>query len=161
MSGHLLAEHLNVKLLSQFDVPKLNSFDLINLNKSNGWSGASFLCGEQPVILFNRNHSAARTESTIMHELSHIILNHKPKLDERIKHLSLLFRNYDEIHEREAKWLGGCLQIPVEGLVSALLKGKTIDQIATQFLSSLEMTKFRINTSGALQRVKFIKMKSR
>lgn len=144
--------------MSQFDV-NLSESDLFNLNISNGWSGASFLCGNQPVILFNGNHSDARNESTIMHELSHLILNHESKIDDSLKHLGLMLRNYDEVHEREANWLGGALQIPFDGIVTAMLKGKSPEQIASQFLSSIEMAKFRINMSGAKQKVEAIKRK--
>ena len=76
-----------------------------------------------------------------------------------MKHLGLYLRSYDKIHENEASWLGGCLQIPFDGLVSALLKNKTHDQIALQFLASLEMVKYRINKSGAINKVNFIKNK--
>jgi Zn-dependent peptidase ImmA (M78 family) len=157
----MLANHLGVEVLSQFDVLGLSDVDLTNLNGSNSWSGASFICNDQPVILYNGNHSDARNESTIMHELSHIILKHEPRIDEKMKHLGLLLRNYDNIHENEANWLGGCLQIPFDGLVSAILRGKTIDQIASQYLASLDMAKFRLNKSGALKKVSYIKNRMR
>ena len=145
-------------VLSQFDV-QLPSSDLFNLNNSNDWSGATFLCDDQPVILFNGNHSDARNESTIMHELSHIILNHSPIIDDRLRHLGLMLRNYDEIHENEANWLGGGLQIPFDGLVTALLNNKSPESIASQYFASVEMAKFRINKSGANQKVEAIKRK--
>jgi len=96
-----------------------------------------------------------------MHELSHIILEHQPSIDEDLKSLGLLLRNYDEIHENEANWLGGCLQIPFDGLVTALLKGKSNEEIALQYGASIDMVKFRANKSGARQKLYFIKNKKR
>ena len=153
-----LAEHLGIITLSQLDVP-LSDKDLINLNSADDWSGASFQCCEKSVILYNCKHSEQRNESTIMHELSHIILEHKPILDSEFEHLGLMLRNYDEIHENEANWLGGCLQIPTEGIVSSLLKNRTPEQIAIQYNSSTEMANYRTNVSGAKKRVYYIRRK--
>lgn len=94
-----------------------------------------------------------------MHELSHIILNHKPSIDEEFNGQGLLLRSYNELHENEANWLGSCLQVPFDGLVTALLKGKSYEDIASQFLASTDMVKFRVNTSGATQKVFAIKKK--
>ncbi|MEQ8477101.1 ImmA/IrrE family metallo-endopeptidase [Fulvivirga sp.] len=152
----MLAEHLGVIVLSQFDV-NLSVNDLDTLNGASDWSGAAFNCNEQPVILFNAQHSNARNESTIMHELSHIILGHKPTIDENSIHQGLLLRSYNEIHENEANWLGGCLQIPFDGLVTSLLNGKTIEEIAIQYGSSIDMVKYRVNKSGAKQKVYHIR----
>ena len=159
LPSKMLAKHLGVELLSQTDCPLLSEKDFFNLNGNSGWSGASFECDGQPIILYNCHHSDARNESTIMHELSHIILGHKPNIDERLKHLGLILRSYDDIHENEANWLGACLQIPFDGLVSAILRNKSYEDIASQYGASVDMVKFRINTSGAKQKVNFIKKK--
>ncbi len=82
-----------------------------------------------------------------------------PKIDDGLRHLGLMLRNYDEIHENEANWLGGALQIPFDGLVTALLNNKSPEMVASQYLSSVEMAKFRINKSGAKQKVDAIKNK--
>lgn len=161
LPSKLLADHLGILLLSQPDCPDLSSTDLLNLNGQSGWSGATFECEDQPIILYNSHHSDARNESTIMHELSHIILKHKAHIDEDLKHLGLLLRNYNEIHENEANWLGGCLQIPFDGLVTALLKDKSLEEIAGLYGASLDMVKFRTNKSGAKQKVYFIKKNKR
>ncbi|WP_462251154.1 ImmA/IrrE family metallo-endopeptidase [Ekhidna sp.] len=161
LPSRLLAKHLGVILLSQIDFPDLSENDFLNLNGQSGWSGAAFECHDKPIILYNCHHSDARNESTIMHELSHIILGHKPSVDENLRHLGLLLRNYDEIHENEANWLGGCLQLPFDGLVTALLKGKSNDEIALQYGASTDMVKFRINKSGANRKVYHIKNRRR
>lgn len=148
-------------MLSQYDILELSNQDLDNLNKSNCWSGAAFECEGQPVILYNRNHSDARNESTIMHELSHIILEHKPTTNAQVDHLRLTLRSYDEIHENEANWLGGCLQLPIDGLVWALLKNMNHEEIALHYQASLDMVRFRVNVSGATRKVGFIKKKYR
>jgi hypothetical protein len=161
LPSKVLADHLGVLLLSQPDCPGLSKTDLLNLNGQSGWSGATFECEDQPIILYNSHHSDARNESTIMHELSHIILKHKARIEEDLKHLGLLLRNYDEIHENEANWLGGSLQVPFDGLVTALLKNKSSVEIARQYGASIDMVNFRINKSGAKQKVYYIKKNKR
>lgn len=140
-------------------MPALPQSDLSNLNASSEWSGAALECNGRPIILYNAKHSAARNESTIMHELSHIILEHKPTINDDFKTLGLYLRGYNQIHENEATWLGGCLQIPFDGIVSALLKNRSYEDIANQFKSSIEMARFRVNKSGAQKKVYFIKRK--
>ena len=135
--------------------------DLLALNNATDWSGVAFDCEGQSVIIYNKNHSDARNESTIMHELSHIICEHRPSIDPNFQDLGLILHSYNQEHEDEANWLGGCLQLPMEGLVWALLKNMNNEQIASHFLASLDMVKFRLNVSGARQKFNFIRKKYR
>jgi len=73
----------------------------------------------------------------------------------------LLLWNYNDIHGNEANWLGGCLQIPFDGLVTVFLKGKSQDEVCLQYGASLDMVKFHTNKSRAKQKVHFIKNKGR
>lgn len=100
--------------------------------------------------------SPQRIESTIMHELSHIICNHHEETDATQNNSGLLLRNHNELHENEAEWLGGCLQLPKEGLLWALKNKMSVKEIAEHFNSSLEMTKYRINISGVKRQLSYI-----
>jgi len=56
----------------------------------------------------------------------------------------LLLRNYDDIHENEANWLGGCLQIPFDGLVTAFLKGKVKMRFPFNMVQALTWLNFTL-----------------
>ena len=81
-----------------------------------------------------------------MHEAAHILRNHPPARIVSVGGCS--FRTYSPEDEKEAEWLGGCLQITRDGLLWAIRKGMTNESIAAHFGASSEMVRFRRNTSG-------------
>ncbi len=81
-----------------------------------------------------------------MHEVAHILRKHP-----RAKIVQLgdvVFRTYDPAYEKEAEWLGACLQITREGLVWAVKSGMSPEQIAGHFGASQALVRFRRNTTG-------------
>jgi Zn-dependent peptidase ImmA (M78 family) len=111
---------------------------------------AAIICIEPIIVLYNSSHSPARHESNIMHESAHIILKHpmmifdptSPKLPR------------DPKCEEEAAYLGGCLQIPHRGLLWAIQKGMSTEQIADHFGASIEMVLYRANMVGQRKNIK-------
>jgi hypothetical protein len=98
----------------------------------------------KPMIIYDPKQSPARYEATIMHELAHLILGHPP---ERIYFApdGTFTRNFDPKKEREAAYLGSCLQIPRRGLLWAIQRGMNNEQIAGHYCASLEMVRWRLN----------------
>ncbi len=84
-----------------------------------------------------------------MHEIAHILCEHKPSVPLHLNGMSVLLRDHNPEHEAEAEWLGGCLQLPREGLIWALKQGMTNKDIADNYKASLPMTNYRIGKSGA------------
>ncbi|OQP53499.1 ImmA/IrrE family metallo-endopeptidase [Niastella populi] len=62
--------------------------------------------------------------------------------------IALGMRYYCEEQEEEAKYLGGCLQIPRAGLLWATKKSMSIEQISEYYVASIDMVKYRLNISG-------------
>ena len=60
----------------------------------------------------------------------------------------LNFRSYDENHEEEAKWLGACLQITRRGLLWAIGRRMTIEQMGEYFCASEALIRYRRNVTG-------------
>lgn len=83
-----------------------------------------------------------------MHELSHIICEHK--ISDKVKKTGLagFLRNLDPEQEDEAEWLGSCLQLPRPALLYSLKKGMTVKEIAEHYNCSTEMVQYRINITG-------------
>ena len=116
------------------------------LNESNAWFGV-ILCFEPILILYHPELSPVRYESTIMHELAHILLKHPPTRlymapDGTFK------RDFDSKIEIEAAYLGSCLQIPRRGLRWAQERKMTNLEIMQHFGTSREMLQWRINMLG-------------
>lgn len=149
LPGLTLAEHLKVKVLYPKDVPELDpqSLSCLLLGNVSEWSGVALHVRDQPLIIINNSQSLARQESTIMHELAHIICGHSMG---EFKSLSdgILLRNFNKEHEREAEWLGGCLQLPGVALYYSHEDGLSIQEISEKFNASVDMVKFRMNMCG-------------
>lgn len=114
-----------------------------HLSQAEGWFGVILLF-EPAMILYNPNQSPARYESTIMHELAHIILCHPPgRL--YLAPDGTYQRDFNSLVEAEAAYLGSCLQIPRRGFLWAVQHGMDDKEIAHHFGASLEMVNWRRN----------------
>ena len=110
-----------------------------------GWS-AALLSKQPPLILHNPRHSATRQEANLMHELAHLLLSHPlvaflPAGPQPAPAAT---------HEREAEYLGSCLQIPQRGLAWASQRHLTQQQAAAHFGASLAMVRWRCNATGLI-----------
>lgn len=115
----------------------------------DAFSAGTFRCADgRRVIVYNPLHSLSRTRSNQAHELAHIILDHDVRTIEQVGNLKFLTCDVEQ--EQEADWLGGCLLLPRELLWKAAHKGMTPGDIATQYQTSEDMARFRLNASGVL-----------
>lgn len=145
-----LLAHLEVLVIHPRDVPGLRAeviHEMLN-GSSDYWSGVTIYDPwGKPFIIHNSSHAPTRQESDLMHEAAHILCKHPPGKIVRIGELSL--RSYNEDHEEEAKWLGGCLQITRRGLLWAIGRDMTIEEIADHFGASQALARYRRNVTGA------------
>ncbi|MFC5410854.1 ImmA/IrrE family metallo-endopeptidase [Larkinella bovis] len=116
------------------------------LNRNGEFSAVVAIVGGFKMILFNSDHSPARQESDIMHELAHIICEHPGDCLQLNADIAL--RQYNAQHEEEAKWLGATLQVPDQGLFTLARLGLANAAIADIYGASLEMVVFRRKTLG-------------
>lgn len=107
------------------------------------------------MILYNGNNSPARQESDIMHELAHILCEHRGDCLQLNADISL--RVHNACHEQEAKWLGAALQIPEKGIFDHVLAGRTSEEIAEIYGASLPMVTFRRNTLAIDRRISYLR----
>lgn len=149
LCAFVLANHLRVDVIGHHET-NISTAQAKEIGKSNsGWSAFTLKNSQGiDVIVHNSFQSEARQQSNMMHELSHIICKHKLPPPTLIANLALPFRNYDPEIEEEAKWLGGCLQIPKEGLIWAVKKNMTREEVAEHFKASEQMVGYRFNMSG-------------
>jgi len=162
-----LARALGLVVLGPRDIPgmpePLATQMLFDFAKN--WSGVTIPMEGQTLIIHNTTHNVARQESNLMHEIAHILCEHKPARVEPPGKLPWASRSYDEEQEAQAAWLGGCLQIPRPALVSAILDNLDNLAIGVRFNASPEMVRFRRNTTGVdvqlARRAQYAKVASR
>ncbi len=137
-----LAAHYQVQLLTPFDLAAEASAAVAQVLSQPGWS-AALISRQPPIILHHPLHSAARQEANLMHELAHLLLAHSLRSFDPATWPAVP----DPIHEREADYLGSCLQIPRRGLEWARQRGFTRQQVAEHFGASQEMVQWRCNAT--------------
>ena len=146
-----LAHHLRVKIIFPSNIPGMNAKLLSRVQSKNEWSAVTIQTETGNVIIHNDKHSLARQESDIMHELAHLICKHPfdaLKIDQAG---NICLRSYIEEYEKEAEWLGGCLQLNRESLLWSLSKRMDVNSISRHFCASKVMVTFRLNMTVVLR----------
>jgi len=92
-----------------------------------------------------------RQNSDIAHELAHVMLSHD--LSEIREVDGMPFRTCNPEEEEEATAFGGTLLLPRPLLLSTARRRATADQIAQQYEVTVEMARFRYNTTGVAKQV--------
>jgi hypothetical protein len=153
LPGLELAIHLKVQIQYPEDVPGIDPDCLNHLlgNGSSEWSGLGLHVREKVIVIINNSHSLGRQESTIMHELAHVICEH-PMGEFKALGGGILLRDYNKVHEEEADWLGGCLLLPGRALYYAHKDGLSKQEIGEKFSASPEMVQYRMNMCGIEKR---------
>lgn len=146
LSARRLAAYLSVNICFPYEIAGLDTIFVDHLVKSSTWSAITLLI-EPRLIVANPSHTPARFESNIMHELAHLLLNHKPEALGLINS-NYAARQYAARQEKEAEYLGGCLQIPSVGLDYAQQLNWNKEKIANYYGASKQMVQYRMNMTG-------------
>ncbi|HEX9929834.1 MAG TPA: ImmA/IrrE family metallo-endopeptidase [Pyrinomonadaceae bacterium] len=120
---------------------------------SNKWSGGASgipLPNGRKLIILNPTHSPARHQATLMEEICHVFLGHKPsrlEIKNQNKKGEEIARDYDEAMEEEAYSVGAAALVPYAGLRDFVRAGKTSREIAGHFNVSRELVEYRMKVS--------------
>ena len=106
------------------------------------------------LIIYKSGQSAARINSVVMHELSHVILGHELADAVLLDDGSLVPDNFSQDQEAEADWFGGTLLLPRPALFK-IVKDQTPDRIAQEHYGvSSEMLVYRTRMTGVRYQMK-------
>lgn len=117
------------------------------------WSGGACslpLPDGRRVVILNPNHSRARTNATLMEEVSHVFLGHQPS---RLTVASeddsgrTVYRDYRKADEEAAYATGAAALVPFAALRTFVLRGKTIPAIASYFQVSRSLVEYRLKVT--------------
>ncbi len=145
----VLAQHMRIPICSAdgLPLPRAVKHQLFVSDKRS-WSALSVPIEDSHVVLFNPTTTSARRTSSIMHELAHVIRDHKTTKFYTLRGTDLRIRNFDPEQEEEADWLGGCLLLPRTALLHALRKRLPNTEIQAIYGVSAELLRMRINKTG-------------
>lgn len=119
----------------------------------NAWSGGaasvSLPSGERLIIL-NPTHPKTRQHATLMEEICHVFLGHKPSrlaIENKNKEGKTIARDYNHSIEEEAYSTGAAALVPYTSLKRMVLAGRNSQEIARHFYVSKALVEYRIKVS--------------
>lgn len=146
-----LAKFLDVSVLTPRDIPDLPDEVLQQLENKDrfGWHAVSVIIpGGQTLLIYNPQKSPSRKASDIVHELAHIIQDHKPSTVILSQDGSFAMRTFEQKTEDEANWFGWSLLLPREALMSAMRQRMSIERIAALYGVSAQLVNYRLGVTG-------------
>lgn len=150
LDPHELARGMGVRVLSPGDIPGMDRADLRRLlvEDRDGWSAGSIrLPNGRMLIVLNPTHPPTRKRATLMEELAHVHLGHKPSqlilLDGGIA-----VRSFKKSQETEAYWVGAAALLPRVVLQHASSNGITKAALAESRGVSEQLVTFRERVTG-------------
>lgn len=145
-----LASHLEIEVLTPYDIPGLDPVCLRRLvtEDPDSWSAVTLSSGEKDLVLLNPVHSRGRQASDLMHELAHILLGHDPARVDVAEDGSLVLFTYDKDQEDEANWLAACLLLPRAALLAIRKESRDLRSSAKVYGVSQAMLQYRLNVTG-------------
>ncbi|TAN20936.1 MAG: ImmA/IrrE family metallo-endopeptidase [Acidobacteria bacterium] len=145
-----MAEYLSVPVLRPLDLSGLAPEVIGRLSASHreAWSAITVANGRHKLIVINPAHSQARQNSSLAHELAHIILDHEPSLMFMAPGSGAVLRTHNKEQEDEAGWLAGTLLLPRAALLKIRRRRLTNEEACTEYFVSAAMLRFRLNATG-------------
>lgn len=120
--------------------------------QSFSFSAATFEVDQRHFIVTNPIRSPGRFSSDVAHELAHILLKHELNGVRELDGVS--FRTCRPNEEEQATSWGGTILLPGPLLMCAARRGSTPEQVATNYNVTVEMARFRLNSTGVSKQVK-------
>jgi len=150
LDPHRLCDLIGVAVVTPNDLPDLSQDIRRRLlhDHEDFWSAITVTDGRAHLIVANAAHSQTRRNSSLAHEIAHIILGHEPSMMFMSPNSGMALRTHNEEQEEEANWLAGCLLLPREGLLGIRRRGLSDDEACSEYGVSPAMLRFRLNITG-------------
>ena len=150
-----LAQYANLLVVSFDEIKELTEQTTNHLlgEGKDKWSGGAAslkLPNGQKLIVLNPTHAKTRHKATLMEEISHVFLGHKPsrlQVKNRNKEGKIIARDYNAAIEEEAYSTGAAALVPYTALKRFVEQGKTSREIAQHFNVSRALVEYRIKVS--------------
>jgi Zn-dependent peptidase ImmA (M78 family) len=145
-----LAGVLDVCILTPDELPDLPAKVRCRLltEFEDHWSAITVMEGSHHLIVTNSAHPFTRRNSSLAHELAHIILGHAPSLMFMTPNSGLAIRTHNDEQEEQANWLAGALLVPRDALLNIRRRGTSDEEACREYGISSAMLKFRMNVTG-------------
>ena len=142
-----LAQILNFHILKFTTIAGLPDNVREIISTSDQWSGAAIptnpdVDGHAGLIIINDLHSNRRQRATLMEEICHLLLGHRPsRIDQR-------GRTYDHQIEEEAYAIGAATLLPFKPLREMVESNYPVRYVADYFDVSKQLVNYRLRVLG-------------
>jgi hypothetical protein len=143
-----LARALDVNLVSLANLRLgIEVVNQLTFGDPSAWS-AGLLLGRngQKFVVLNPTHNARRHHASLMEELAHIWLKHKPS--RLISYGEMIVRTWKKSYETEAYWVGAAALLPRRIMKGARTLGLDAMTVANEHMISEDLVHFRENVLG-------------
>jgi hypothetical protein len=148
-----LAIQMNIPVIFPQDIPGLDAAILRQVLHAGReeWDAATIpLPSGDHVIVMNPTPCIERQRASLMEELSHVDLGHKPGRLQTVN--GLVLREWKQTHETQAYWVGAAALVPRRVMKGAITLRMTVADVAHNCGVSIKLVQFRERVLG----VKFI-----
>jgi Zn-dependent peptidase ImmA (M78 family) len=147
-----IAHILGIPILRPQDLADLPNEVCLRLQRghSDAWSAITVTDGRNHLIVLNPMHADSRANSSLAHEIAHVILGHEPSVMFVMPQQEIALRTHNKEQEDEANWLAGCILLPRDTLQHVRRMNMSDDQICSEYGVSPAMLRFRINATGVI-----------
>lgn len=160
-----LAQFANLLVVDFESIEGLSSESRAHLlgEGANQWSGGACsrpLPNGWRLVILNPAHGKHRNRATLMEEVSHVFLGHKPNRLAIIgssanagakqanrKQGTALARDYNHDDEEAAYAVGSAALVPYAGLYRLVAQGRSASEIARHFRVSRQLVEYRIKVT--------------
>lgn len=146
-----LARHLGIAVVDASDLVDIDDLEELERLQAFAFSAATFEIEDRSIVVVSPLRTIGRQNSDIAHELAHVMLSHN--LSEIREVDGMPFRTCKPEEEEEATAFGGTLLLPRPLLLSAARRQATVDEISQQYEVTIEMARFRYNSTGVARQV--------
>jgi len=146
-----LAQHLNIKLINPLQLRQKISAKNLNIlleKESGSWSAVTISKDSSHAIIYNSSHAKTRQANDIMHELSHVIIGHKPQTVHHSHDTNMWLRQYNKNQEDEANCLAAALLLPRTVLINIKSQRMSLYTASKIYGVSQSLIGMRLNISG-------------
>lgn len=115
---------------------------------SESWSGLTLKEDGRHFVVLNPSHPMTRLANTLVHELSHIQLGHRPGRVDISDSGMMLLSEYPDDQEDEADWLAAAILLPRDAVFIRRARGSSASEIAAEFGVSTQLAEWRLRMTG-------------
>lgn len=158
LDSFALAGHLEIPVVSLEELRRhgasSQSISCLMARRS-GFSALTICEGTRRLIVYNPRHPPTRQANSVVHEVSHVLLEHPPKPALGVGGC----RYWDSRLEDEADWQAAALLVPRDGAFVWLQSGNSLMEGAGNFGVSLALFRWRVHHTGVAKQLAALGMR--